>query len=226
MPYRRTERVVARLASNRERILHSARQLVAEAGFREASIAAIATVAEVAVGTIYRYFPSEADLFAEVVSRVSEREVDVVAKIAEANGSAPQRLADALRAFASRALRGRRLAHAMIVEPVDPEVDEARLRYRRALGKALQTIVEEGIETGAFPPQDAEASAASLVGALLEGLVGPLAPSALGAEEERDRLTAAIVTFCLRAVSGRTLQPDAAIARGPRRHDEMAAGDN
>src|SRR5512144_338093 len=101
MPYRRTDKVEARLASDRERILGTARQLVAEGGFREAQIAAVAAMAEVGVGTIYRHFPSKADLFAEVVSAVSRREVGIVDQIAESGGPATPRLTDALRTFAT-----------------------------------------------------------------------------------------------------------------------------
>ncbi len=206
MAYRRTERVEARLAGNRERILRAARRLVAEGGFREAHIAAVASAAEVAIGSIYRHFPSKADLFAEVVSTTSQREVEVVAKIGESGGPASQRLAGALGAFASRAIRGRRLAYAMIAEPVDPEVDSVRLEYRRALGRELEAILADGIASSEFPPQDVKASAACLVGALIEGLVGPLAPTSVEVDDDGGRLVEGIVTFCLRAVSGKSQQ--------------------
>ena len=199
MPYRRTDKVEARLAGDRERILRTARQLVTEGGFREAQIAAVAAMAEVGIGTIYRHFPSKADLFAEVVSAVSRREIEVVHRIAEAGGPASQRLADALRAFATRALRNPGLANAMIVEPAEPAVDEVRLRYRLALGRALAGILADGVDAGELPGQDVDAAAACVVGALLEGLVGPLAPAARGGDGSR--LVDAIVTFCLRAVS-------------------------
>jgi AcrR family transcriptional regulator len=199
MPYRRTDKVEARLAGDRERILRTARQLVTDGGFREAQIAAVAAMAEVGIGTIYRHFPSKADLFAEVVSAVSRREIEVVRRIAESGGPASQRLADALRAFATRALRNPGLANAMIVEPAEPAVDEVRLRYRLALGRALAGILADGVDAGELPGQDVDAAAACVVGALLEGLVGPLAPAARGGDGSR--LVDAIVTFCLRAVS-------------------------
>ncbi len=203
MPYRRTERVEARLADNRARILRAARRVVAEGGFREAQIAAVAAVAGMAVGTIYRYFPSKAELFAGVLQITSQREVDVTAEIAASGGPAPARLGAAVRAFASRAIRGRRLAYALIAEPVDPEVDQARLEYRRALGKVLEAILCDGINRGEFPPQHVEASAACLVGALIEGLVGPLAPDSAAVEGSGgEALVEAIVGFCLRAVCG------------------------
>jgi AcrR family transcriptional regulator len=66
MPYRRTDKVEARLAGDRERILRTARQLVTEGGFREAQIAAVAAMAEVGIGTIYRHFPTRSDLIIAV----------------------------------------------------------------------------------------------------------------------------------------------------------------
>ena len=92
MVYRRTERVEARLADNRDRILKAARQLVTDNGFREAQIASIASLAGVAVGTVYRYFPTKADLFAEIVRTVSQREVDVLRQIADSGGRRPNGL--------------------------------------------------------------------------------------------------------------------------------------
>lgn len=202
MPYRRTERVEARLADNRLRILQAARRLIAEGGFREAPMNAVAAAAGVASGTIYLYFPSKAQLFSEVLRMICQRELDVVTEIAGSGGPASQRLASAVTAFATRALRGRRLAYAIIVEPVDPEIDEVRLEYRRAQGRVFQSIIADGIASKEFPAQDVEASAACLVGAFLEGLVGPLAPESSGAEDHRTSLIAAIVSFVLRAISG------------------------
>jgi AcrR family transcriptional regulator len=207
MAYRRTERVEARLADNRARILRAARLLVAESGFREAQIASIAASAGVAVGTVYRYFPTKADLFAEIVRSVSQREVDVLREIADSGGPASERLTAAVQAFASRALRGRRLACAVLAEPVDPEVDDVRLEYRRIHYGTFERIIREGIQAEEFPPQDVASSAACLVGAFMEGLVSPLAMESTSDDDENARLIDAIVRFALRAVSGRQPGP-------------------
>jgi AcrR family transcriptional regulator len=203
MAYRRTERIEARLADNRARILHAARALVAEHGFRETQVALVASLAEVAVGTVYRYFPSKAELFAEIVRTVSQREVDVLRQIADSDGSASERLAAAVRAFASRALRGRRLAYAVIAEPVDPEVDDVRLEYRRIHCGTFERIIRDGIRSHEFPPQEVAASAACLVGAFIEGLVGPLAMESASDWRDGPRLIDAIERFAMRAVSGK-----------------------
>src|SRR6266852_5397623 len=130
MVYRRTARVESRLAANRARILRAAKALVSERGFRQAHMGAVATSAGIAIGTVYRYFPSKSDLFAELVATTSAREVGVVAELASGQGPAAKRLAEGIRAFVMRAIRGRGLAYALIAEPGDPPVNSVRLRYR------------------------------------------------------------------------------------------------
>ena len=91
MAYRQTAAVEARLQDNRTRILHAARALVSEGGWQEAQIANVATTAGIATGTVYRYFPSKAELFADVLARVSQREVDVLTDIAASEATARRR---------------------------------------------------------------------------------------------------------------------------------------
>jgi AcrR family transcriptional regulator len=184
-------------------ILNAARKLVAQAGFREVQMAAIADAAGIAIGTLYRYFPARTDLMAEVVASVSQREVDVVAEVASAPGTASQRLGAAAWIFASRALRGRRMAHALVAEPVEPEIEAARLKYHSALAQVFHTIIEQGIASGEFPAQDATASADCVVGCLFEGLVSPLTKEPAASDPALTRHGISIIGFCLRGVSGR-----------------------
>src|SRR5690349_1506965 len=132
MAYRATERTEARRVEARERIVGAALELVALGGYREAQVAAVARRAGVATGTVYRHFPSKGDLLTEVFRVASQREVDAVATASAADGTAAQRIAAAVDVFARRALRGRRLAWALLAEPVDPAVEAERLRFRRA----------------------------------------------------------------------------------------------
>src|SRR5437868_10453140 len=130
MPYRATERTEARRAQTRERIVQAAHDLVAEGGFANAPVAAVAQRAGVATGSVYRHFPSKADLFAEVFRRASQREVDAVRAAAVGAGDSVERLAVTIETFARRALRGRRLAWALLAAPVDPAVEVERRRLR------------------------------------------------------------------------------------------------
>lgn len=190
-----------RVLDKKAQILRAARSVVTDGGFGNLQMNAVAAAAGVAVGTIYRYFPSRADLCAAIVSTTSQREVDVLSGIAVAEGAPSQKMRDAVRAFATRAMRGRRLAYGLIFEPIDPEVESTRLRYRRAIARVFETIVREGIAAGEFRDVDVEVAAACLVGAFMEGLVGSLAPDTGGVQARADEVAGAIAEFCLAAVS-------------------------
>src|SRR6478736_1267106 len=169
MAYRSTERTEARRAETRSAITTAARELIAEGGYVAAPVAAVAARAGVAVGTVYRHFPSKSDLFAEVFREASQHEVDAVATAAsESGGSAVAHIAAAVETFARRALRGRRLAWALIAEPVDPAVEVERLAFRRAYAAGFAQVLADGVAAGELAPQNVALSAAALVGALGE----------------------------------------------------------
>ena len=152
----------------------------------------------------------KAELFAEVFRRASQREVDAAVAAGAGPGPATQRLAAAVETFARRALRGRRLAWALLAEPVDPAVEAERLTFRRAYRDGFAAIVRDGVAAGELPPQDADLTAAALVGAIGETLVGPLSPG--DHPESDDELVSALVRFCIRSVTeeslhGRHLRP-------------------
>ena len=176
MPYRPTERTAARNAQTRRRIVIAARGLIAEGGYAEAQVAAVAGRANVATGTVYRHFPSKAELFAEVFRDASQREVDAVAVAATESGDG---------------------AAARIAAAVETE----RLVFRRAYRDVFAGVIEAGVEAGELPPQDPGLSAAALVGAIGEALVGPVSPTA--AARDQAALVASLVDFCLRSVTGK-----------------------
>ena len=91
MAYRATANTEQRKQQVHASILKAGKTLVSEAGFRALSMAAVAERAGIATGTLYRYFSSKAELYAEVLSAVSQREVDVLTEIAGLVGHA-QRL--------------------------------------------------------------------------------------------------------------------------------------
>src|SRR5687767_9386635 len=105
MPYRPTERTRARKYATRERIARAALARVAAGGFASAGMHGVAADAGVAVGTVYRYFPSKGHLFAEVFRRASQRELDVVVAVSAPDGrAAADRIGAAVQAFSRRAL--------------------------------------------------------------------------------------------------------------------------
>lgn len=201
MAYRRTQTVVARLNETRERIVAAALKLVAQEGYGGAGIPAIAAAAGLSTGALYRYFPSKAELFDEVFRRGSQREIDVCAEAAGLPGPARERLTRVVEVFSRRALKGRRLAYALLAEPVDPLIEAERLRYRAPYRDIFVGIIEDGIRQGEIARQDAALTASAMVGALVEALIGPLAPQAKKTDQET--LINGLAQFCVQALGPR-----------------------
>jgi AcrR family transcriptional regulator len=178
MPYRRTDNVIRRQAVRQAKIVDAARQVAAEGGMGAVQIVPIAERAGIATGTVYRYFPSKTELVTGVVKAISDEEIAAVRNAARAAPGPVSALAASIATFAARALRNRRLAWAVIAEPVDADIEKVRLAYRRALADELQSRIAAAIKAGHLPQQDITLSSSALVGVLLEGLLGPLAPEA------------------------------------------------
>jgi AcrR family transcriptional regulator len=198
MAYRRTPRIEARLAAQRTAIVDAAATLLAEDGYAGCSVSGVATRAGVAAGTVYNHFTGKADLIAEVFRSVVSREVDVV-QHAAANGTAAESIAAVIDTFARRALKTPRRAYVLLVEPVDPVIDELRLEFRRAFRDVITAAIGRGIDSGELPPQNASVVAAALVGALGEALIGPLAAGT----EDPDTIPT-LIEFTMRAIGGKS----------------------
>lgn len=199
MVYRRTEKVARRLAERRDTIVAAARALAAEGGMAAVQIAPVAARASIAAGTVYRYFPSKTELVAAIVTAVSERELAAMRAAADSAPGPLSALAAAVTTFAARSLHQRRLAWAVIAEPVDPDIDALRLSYREALVAELERRLAAAVRAGHVPEQDARLAAPALLGALIEGLIGPLAPGAANTGVAREAVQA-LTLFALRAV--------------------------
>ncbi len=141
-------------------------------------IAPVAQRAGIAAGTVYRYFPGKTDLVAALLAEISEREIGALRRAAAAAPGPLSALSAAIMTFAVRALRHPRLAFAAIAEPIDAELDAARVAFRRSLAAEFAQRIAAAIVGGHLPEQESPLAAAALVGLLIEGLIGPLAPDA------------------------------------------------
>ncbi len=209
MPYRRTESIVRRLAARKESIVSAALSIAGEGGMAAIQIAPIAARADIAAGTVYRYFPGKTELLAALIAMARERELAALRRAANAAPGPLSALAAAIVTFAARALQHRRLAYALIAEPVDAGIEAIRCRFRKSLVDEFAARIDAAVANGLLPEQDATLAAPALVGGLVEGLVGPLAPD-LSADAAKAR--AAVRELALVALRGLGV-PDAR-ARG------------
>jgi AcrR family transcriptional regulator len=200
MPYRRTENVVRKLAARHDAIVAAACEIAAEAGMAAVQIAPVAKRAGIATGTVYRYFPSKTELVAALVAALAEREMFALERVAHPPPGPLSALAAAIASFAARALANRRLAFALIAEPVEPEIDRARAAFRQALAAELEKLIRRALDAGRLSDQDAALAAPALLGALIAALIGPDAP-AVPADPAQVRGRVQMLTlFALRAL--------------------------
>lgn len=192
--------------AQRQAVLDAAIRVLSERGYAGCSMSAVAAEAGVATGTIYRHFESKSELAVELFRTVVTREVDAVAEAARQPGDVVERTVAVMETFARRALKAPRLAYALLAEPVDPAVDAERLVFRRAFRDLFAEHIAEGVARGVLPAQDPQLTAAALVGAGGEALLGPLGD----ANSEPDVIPA-FATFTLRALgvahSGSSTRP-------------------
>ncbi len=199
MAYRRTPAVQQRLDSVRTQLLDAALSLVAERGYAGCSVVEVAARAGVGTGTVYRYFPNKGELFAEVFRTACSKEVAAFTAAAAVQDPECEclRITAAIETFTRRALHAPRLAYALLAEPVDTLVDAERLAFREAYRDLLATVLVAGIHKGQIPAQDAEVTAAGLIGAVAEALVQPLGHRIAGAHT-----VDSLITFTQRCIGG------------------------
>ena len=186
----------ARIDAQRAAIVAAAGAVLAEQGYAGCTMVAVAARAGVAAGSVYKHFAGKVELVAEVFRSIVTHEVDVVRRAAS-SGSAAECTTAVLETFARRALKSPRRAYVLLVEPVDPVIDDLRLEFRRAFRDVVAHAISRGVADGELPPQNASVVAAALVGAMGEALIGPLAT---GIEDPETIPT--LIEFTLRAIGG------------------------
>lgn len=206
MAYRKTPAEIRRLETVRDHLVTRATEVVAEVGWAQASVTAVADAAGIAAGSVYQHFPSKAALAVEVFRRASGHEVEVLGEVLRGDGDPVERLAGGVETFARRALENRGLAYALLAAPAEPAVGAERLAYRLRYRALFAETVEQGMAAGLLPPQNGRVTAAALTGAIGEVLVDPLGTPGTPGEDGTEELLAELVAMALRC-AGATPTP-------------------
>lgn len=172
MAYRRTSRILDRLADRRADILRAARDIAAEQGLAAVQIVPVAARAGIAAGTVYRYFPTKADLMDALLAAAGEQEIAAVRSAAETAPGPLSALAGAILAFAAGAARRPRLVAAM-GSVLGKRTASGSRAYMTQVVDEFEKSIAGAIDAGHLPPQNARMAAAAILGALVECGAGP-----------------------------------------------------
>ena len=135
---------------NQVRILQAAKAQITETG-SDVSMDAIATAAGVAVGTLYRHYPTKTDLVSAVLSEFSSRLVEGVVEAGRtlsAPGDAMTRIVELLSAFVHEAATNQAIKEAARV--LDAAYLTPALEARGQ--EAVQVLIDAAIADGDVRP--------------------------------------------------------------------------
>lgn len=190
------------MEQNRQSILQSARELIAEGGFKDAQVQAIADKSGVSSGLVYRYFENKNQILIEVLSHAITGEVDILNNIARTDLSAAQKLHKAVTTFVKRALNSPQLSYSLMFEPVDPTIEHERFRSKQLIKQSIKEILAEGKINGEFGFEDLNTAALCVVGAMTFVVIEPLNPSRniMFDDSYKGYFVKQIADFCVNAV--------------------------
>ena len=202
MSYKRSSLMQKRMEQNREAILQSARELIAQGGIKDAQIQAIAERAGVSSGLVYRYFDNKSQVLIEVLSEAIQHEVKILNHIAESELSSKQKLDKAVTTFVKRAMNSPQLAYSLMLEPVDAELEHERFRSKHLIKQSIKEILAAGKINGEFGFEDLNTAALCVVGAMTFVVIEPLNPSrnVMFDQNYKDYFVKQIAEFCVNAV--------------------------
>lgn len=191
-----------RMEQNREAILQSARELIAQGGIKDAQIQVIAERAGVSSGLVYRYFDNKSQVLIEVLSEAIQHEVKILNHIAESELSSKQKLDKAVTTFVKRAMNSPQLAYSLMFEPVDAELEHERFRSKQLIKQSIKEILAAGKINGEFGFEDLNTAALCVVGAMTFVVIEPLNPSrnVMFDQNYKDYFVKQIAEFCVNAV--------------------------
>ncbi|MFC3677542.1 TetR/AcrR family transcriptional regulator [Ferrovibrio xuzhouensis] len=164
--------------ARRSRILAAATTLFANRGFADVQMDDVARLAGMGKPTLYRYFPSKAELFLAAFDGLLDG-IDVrLQEIASSGRSPHQQVAEMIDALVGGLAD--QIATLPYLEGESPDLaGRWRVAYRRRrrqiLGR-LQTVLEAGVAAGEFAPLDTEVIPALIMGMVRGGLTGAQVP--------------------------------------------------
>lgn len=144
-----------------ERILRAALEVISRKGFKGASMREIAQAAGMPVGSVYLRIKRKEDLLVMVTDQCMAELFDAFERQRDADGPAPERLEDAIRAYLAYISRNRRYINLVYRETraLPPDKRREIFAIERRFTRHWQTIIERGIAEGSLTATDPELSA-------------------------------------------------------------------
>jgi TetR/AcrR family fatty acid metabolism transcriptional regulator len=131
-------------------IRNAAIRVFARKGFHATRAEEIAEEAGIAVGTIYNYFESKAQVLLSVFEREFEEEVGLYESMAKSGVSVRERFSKILSAHFARLAESRDLAVVLVRERYNGsgEIGEAMAKMQRKMLDRIEKLIQDGVDAG------------------------------------------------------------------------------
>ena len=149
-------------------LLQAASEVIAQYGLRKTTLEDIAEKAGVAKATMYYYFDSKEEIFAEVVEQKSRALFEALAEAIHGKESSSDKLIAFVNTRHGYAVASRKMYNPSreVFGEVMPMVTEKMKSHREREQSVLARIIAEGATRGEFKPCDAQLLASTIVSCL------------------------------------------------------------
>jgi AcrR family transcriptional regulator len=208
MAYRRTPKVLEHQEQTKQAIVRAASALVRAE--RPITMEAVANKAGLSVGSLYTYFRNRADLLLALFEYRAAQELTVMEQALQDDVAADAALARAVGLQLERGFASPGMTLFLLLERMDrdPRLEQAKLAYHRKHCAALARCIQRGVQAGTFPAQQADVSAAAILGAIIEVLTRAVAGEGeplreLSRKDLEDALVQTVFGICGRRFAAR-----------------------
>jgi len=141
---------VAGEAQKQDLIRDAAIRVFARKGFHATRAEEIAEEAGIAVGTIYNYFESKAQILLSIFEREFDEEVGLYESLAQSGISVLERFREILRVHFARLAESRDLAVVLVRERYNGsgEIGDAMAKMQRKMLDRIERLLQDGIQEG------------------------------------------------------------------------------
>jgi TetR/AcrR family transcriptional regulator, cholesterol catabolism regulator len=148
--------------ARRERIIDAAMELATEGGYEAVQMREVADRAEVALGTLYRYFPSKVHLLLSALGRTFVELQQSAERADDASSTPEERIYRVIAAVTRYLAKNRRMSGAMIRALMIADVDAGR--EVEAVGDLLVGFVSAASHEPGTTPSERDTLIAHIIG--------------------------------------------------------------
>jgi AcrR family transcriptional regulator len=175
MPYRSSDKTRQKKDAKRTSMMQAAVQVFAEKGYHAATVRDIVSMADVAVGTFYFYFPDKESLFTHLYEETADFLIQTLRQASYGRNQWPQQVQAIIQAYVNLAIFEPAIIQLLLVGGVGiPTLAMRRQRFRQQLAQIWRRPLVQAISQQEIADLDSHYTAEAIIGAVDEVILNLL----------------------------------------------------